>query len=78
MKSERLSQYFLQIEKSQNKMLVHVSYPYHAYLQPNLYKTTSLETTQKWLSWKGGHLIKVLYQATISQIWLFMAVFFHW
>ena len=34
------------------------------YLQSNLYKTTTLGTTQKWLSWKGGHLIKNLCQAT--------------
>ena len=29
-------------------------------LQSNLYKTTTLWTTQKWLSWTGGRLIKHL------------------
>ena len=37
-------------------------------LQSNLYKMTTLETTQKWSSWKGGHLIKNLYQTTTNQI----------
>ena len=45
-------------------------------LQSNLYKTTTFGTTQKWPSWKGGCLIKNLYQATTNQIWLFLAGFF--
>ena len=50
------------------------------WLQSNLYKTTTLWTTQKWSSWKGGRLIKILCQATTNQIWSFLAgfsFFFH-
>ena len=49
---------------------------HHAYdLQSNLYKMTTLGTTQKWSSWKGGRLIKILYQVTTNQIWSFLAGF---
>ena len=41
----------------------------------NLYKMATLGTTRKWLSWKGGHLIKNLYQVTTNQIWSFVAGF---
>ena len=44
-------------------------------VQSNLYKTTTLGTTQKWSSWKSGCLIKNLHQATTNQIWLFLAGF---
>ena len=44
-------------------------------LQSNLCKTTTLGTTQKWLSWKGGRLIQNLYKAATNQIWLFLAGF---
>ena len=37
-------------------------------LQSNLYKTTTLGTTQKCSSWVGGRLIKHLYKATTNQI----------
>ena len=42
-------------------------------IQSNLYKMTTFGTTQKWSSWKGGCLVKNLYQATTNQIWLFLA-----
>ena len=38
-------------------------------LQSNLYKTTTRGTTQKWLSWAGGRLIKHLYKTNVNQIW---------
>ena len=44
-------------------------------LQSNLYKKTTLGTTQKWSFWKGGHLIKNLHQVTTNQIWSFLAGF---
>ena len=44
-------------------------------LQSNLYKTTTFGTTQKRPSWKGGRLIKNLYQATTNQIWSFLPGF---
>ena len=44
-------------------------------IQSNLYKTTTLGTAQKWSSWKGGRLIKNLYQATTNQIWSFLPGF---
>ena len=37
-------------------------------LQSNLYKTITLGTTQKWLSWTGGRLIKHLCKMTTNQI----------
>ena len=40
-----------------------------------MYKTTTIGATQKCSSWKGGHLIKSLYQATTTQIWLFLPGF---
>ena len=36
-------------------------------LQSNLYNTTTLETTQKRLSWTGGCLIKHLHKTTTCQ-----------
>ena len=42
-------------------------------LQSNLYKTTTLGTTQKWSSWTGGRLIKHPYKTTTNQIWSFLA-----
>ena len=44
-------------------------------IQSNLYKTTTLGTTQKWLFWTGGCLIKHLYKMTANQIWLLLAGF---
>ena len=44
-------------------------------LQSNLYKMTSLGTTQKWLSWAGGHLVKHLYKMATKQMWSFLAGF---
>ena len=46
------------------------------YIQPNLYKMTALRTTQKWLSWAGGCLIKHLYKTTTNQMWSFLAGFY--
>ena len=37
------------------------------FIQSNLYKTTTLGTTQKWSSWTGGRLIKHLYKMTANQ-----------
>ena len=48
---------------------------YPLLLQSNLHKTTIFGTTQKWPSWKGGCLIKNLYQVTTNQIWLFLSGF---
>ena len=36
-------------------------------VQSNLYNPTTLGTTQKWLSWTGGHHIKHLYKRTPNQ-----------
>ena len=36
-------------------------------VKSNQYKMTTFGTTQKWLSWKGGRLIKNLYQETANQ-----------
>ena len=44
-------------------------------LQSNLHKTTTLGTTQKWLSWAGGHLIKHLYKMITNQMWSLSAGF---
>ena len=44
-------------------------------LQSNLYKTTTLGTTQKWSSWEGGRLIKHLYKTTTKQMWSLLAGF---
>ena len=44
-------------------------------IQSNLYKSTTLGTTQKWLSWTGGCLIKHLYKMTSNKIWSFLAGF---
>ena len=38
-------------------------------LQSNLYTTTTRGTTEKWLSWGGGRLIKNLYKTNVNQIW---------
>ena len=46
------------------------------YIQPNLYKMTALGTTQKWLSWAGGCLIKHLYKTTTNQMSSFLAGFY--
>ena len=43
--------------------------------QSNLYKMTTIGTTQKWSSWTGGHLIKHLYKTTTNQIWSILAGF---
>ena len=44
-------------------------------VQSNLYKTTTLGTTQKWLSWAGGHLIKHLDKTATKHMWSFLAGF---
>ena len=44
-------------------------------IQSNLYKTTTFGAIQKWSSWKGGRLIKNLYQLTTNQIWSLLAGF---
>ena len=44
-------------------------------LQSNLYKMTTLGTTEKLLFWKCGCLIRNLYQVTSNKIWLFLAGF---
>ena len=46
-------------------------------IQSNLYKTTSLGTIQKWLSWTDGCLIKHLSKVTTNQIWSFLAGYYH-
>ena len=38
-------------------------------LQSNLYKTITLATTQKWLSWTGDCLIKHLLQTKSGHSW---------
>ena len=39
---------------------------------------TTLETTQKWLTWTGGCLVKHLHKTTTNQIWSFLVGFqFH-
>ena len=44
-------------------------------LQSNLYKTTTLRTTQKQSSWTCGCFIKHLYKTTTNKIWSFLAGF---
>ena len=44
-------------------------------IQSNLYKTTTLGTSQKWSFWTGGRLIKHLYKTTTNQIWSLLASF---
>ena len=44
-------------------------------VQSDLYKMTTLGTTQKWSSWAGGCLMKQLYKMTTNQVWLFLAAF---
>ena len=44
-------------------------------LQSNLYKRTTVGTTQKWLSWAGGCLIKHLYKMATNHMWSFLAGF---
>ena len=45
------------------------------WVQSNLYNLTTLQVTQKWLSWTGVHLIKHLYKTISNQIKLFLAGF---
>ena len=45
------------------------------HVQSTLHKTTTLRTTQSWLSWAGGRLIKHLYQMTTDQMWSFLTGF---
>ena len=54
-------------------------------IQSNLYKMTTLGTTQKWSSWASGCLIKHLYTITTKQMWsslagyeFFPSVIFAW
>ena len=42
----------------------------HKLIQSNLYKTTTLGTTQEWLSWESGCL---LYKTTTNHMWSFLA-----
>ena len=44
-------------------------------VQSNLYKMITLGTTQKLLSWGGGHFMKHLYKTTTKQMWSFLAGF---
>ena len=44
-------------------------------IQSNLYKATTLGTTQNWSSWTGLHLIKHLYKMIAKKIWWFLASF---
>ena len=44
-------------------------------IQSNLYKMTTLGTTQKWSSWTGGRLIKNLCKTTSNKIWSFLTGF---
>ena len=44
-------------------------------IQSNLYKTTTIGTTQKGSSWTGDRLIKHLYKTTTNQMWSFLAGF---
>ena len=44
-------------------------------LQSNVYKTTTLVTTQKWSTWTGGRLIKHPYKTITNQIWSLLAGF---
>ena len=41
---------------------------YYQYLLSNLYKMTTIETTQKWSSWVGGCLIKHLHKTATKQM----------
>ena len=43
-------------------------------IQSNLYKTTTLGTTQEWSLWAGGRLAKHLYKMTTNQMRSFLAV----
>ena len=42
-------------------------------IQSNLYKMTTLGTTQERSSWASGHLTKHLYKTTTNQMWSFLA-----
>ena len=44
-------------------------------LQSNLYKTSTLGTTQKWSYWTGGRLIKHLHKMTTAKCGSFEQVF---
>ena len=44
-------------------------------IQSNLYKTTTLGTTRKWLFWTGNCLEKHLHKTTTNQMWLFWVGF---
>ena len=44
-------------------------------LQSDLHKTITSRTTQKRSFWRGGRLIKHLYNTTTNQIWTFFAGF---
>ena len=48
---------------------------FESYVQPNLYKTSTLGNTQKWLSWAGLHLIKHLHKTATKQMCLSLAGF---
>ena len=45
------------------------------FIQSNLYKTTTLETTQKWSYRAGGCLTKHRYKTVTMQMWWFLAGF---
>ena len=45
------------------------------YILSNLYKMTTLGTTQKSSSWTDGHLIKHLYKTATKPMWSFLAGF---
>ena len=58
-------------------VLLHICY-YLVFLfklQSNLFKTTTLGTSQKRSSWTGGRLTKHLYKTTTNKFWSFLAGF---
>ena len=66
----------MKVKQWQNVFHVIVNaYSIVQYVQSNLYKTTTLGTTQKWSSWTGGRLVKHCYKTTTNQIWSLVAGF---
>lgn len=49
--------------------------PVNTLFESNLYEATTLGTTQNWLSWADGCLIKQLHKIIRNQIWQFLAGF---
>ena len=59
-------------------VLSHLSFPgkFVILMQSNLFKMTTVETTQEWLPWLGARLIKDLHKTTTSQLQSFCAGFY--